>query len=194
MSAPAVQTGFAASLERQLESLSTRDRYLLSGLFGTFGLLFLFGIWWVLSGALSAMAGEVRDAKETLQRVYALQGEYQSAVEQSQAGEARLRSYTGRPVQAYLEQQIGEASLSEYWKGVTPTGTPEVSGGVREANYVLELQKVPSLDGLVRLLYQLETGDYPLKVGNATFKTSSSKSGTTYNLKLELVVYSLAEG
>jgi hypothetical protein len=171
-----------------------RDRRLLIGLFSFFGIAGVLLLWWTLYGFLEDQASRVRDAKAKLEEVQVLQQEYLAASAQATAQEQRLRAYQGRPVSAYIEQIASQEEILDYLRAVNSSGAPEVVGSIRQTVYTVDLQRVPELSSLIRFLHELETGGYPARVDTASFRTTTRRDEKTYNLKLDLVVYSLAEG
>ncbi len=195
MAAPELAAGgLVGRIERQLETLSARDRRLLVGLFAFLGVVGVLILWWTLYGFLEDQASRVRDAKGKLEEVQVLQQEYLTAAAQADAQEARLRAYQGRPVSAYIEQIASEQEILEFLRAVNSQGSPETVGSIKQTSYSVDLQRVPDLDSLIRFLHELETGGYPAMVDTATFRTTVRRDEKTYNLKLDLIVYSLAEG
>ena len=195
MSAPQMgRVSLTERVEQQLEQLSPRDRKLLVGLFAFFGVAAVILLWWTLYGFLEDKASRVRDAKAKLEEAQVLQQEYLAAAAQADSQEARLKAYQGRPVSAYIEQVAGEQGILDYLRAVNSQGAPEVVGSIKQTTYNVDLQRVPNLDTLVRFLHELETGGYPARVDSASFRTTTRRDETTYNLKLDLVVYSMAEG
>ncbi|MFT5457622.1 MAG: type II secretory pathway component PulM [Myxococcota bacterium] len=186
--------GVVDAVERQLENMSQRDRRLLVGLLAFMGLAVVGVLWFVLYNSLEDKASRVRDAKSKLEEVQVLQREYLAAAAQAEAQETRLRAYQGRPVSAYIEQIAGEQGILDYLRAVNSQGSPEVVGTIKQTIYTVDMQRVPELDSLVRFLHELETGGYPARVDTANFRTTVRRDELTYNLKLDLVVYSLAEG
>lgn len=187
-----VRSGPMALIERQFEALSPRDRKLLVGLLLFFVLLFVGGFWYLLDGALESKASRVRDAKEKLVAVQALEAEYQAASAQFTAQEDRLRQYSNQPVSAFIEELAKEHDLSEALNAVRNNKSEEV-GDLLQTRHTIELKKAPQ-ESLYRFLHGLETSGYPAKVEQATFKVVYVKKEKMMDLTLELVVLSLKEG
>ena len=94
-----------------------------------------------------------------------------------------------------------DAGRIKYWqtnlnnlKSVNARGTPEVSAGVRQTMYSVEIQRTDSLEALIRFLHELETSGFPARVETAKFNYRQVREASQYTLNLDLVVYSLAEG
>lgn len=183
--------GVTAAVERQLESLSPRDRRLLIGLvsFGTFvGLAFL---WYSLYGILDNKASRVRAARENLETAKVLQAEYQGAAASLAAQESRLRQYEGKRVSAHLEELASKRGVTDNLRAVNESGS-EVVGNIKQTKYSVELRNLEHQDA-IGFLYELETSGYPASVEVAQFKSKKTREGSVLDLALELVVFSLAE-
>ncbi len=194
MSAPKMSGGVLAAVERQLEALSPRDRRLLFGLVAFMGLVAVGFLWVTLYGSLENEASRVRDAKSKLEQAQILQQDYLTAAAQAEAQEQRLRGYRSRPVKAYVEEVATDKGVIEFIRVLNAQGQPEVVGSVMQTTYALDMQRVPDLEALMRFVHELETGGYPLHVETANVRTTRRRDETTYNLKLDMIVYSLAEG
>jgi hypothetical protein len=186
--------GLVAAVERQLESLSPRDRKLLGGLVAFFATAFLVGTWWTLSGILAARAADVRDANQKLAQIRALQGELAAANQTLDAQQARIQQSASQPVGAWVEKLATDAGVLGELRNVNETSA-EVVGGLKQTHYKIELKK-SQYDPMLTFLYGLESSGYPAQVELASIKTSSGgkDKGKVYDLTLDVVVYSLEEG
>ncbi len=182
-----------AVVERQLESLSPRDRRLLLGLL-TFGTLIALGtLWWTLYGVLDDKASRVRTARENLATAKLYQGEYQTAAASLAAQESRLAQYKTKRISAHLEEIAGKRGVGDSLRAVNESGA-EVVGNIKQTKYSVELKDLLHQDA-IGFLYELETSGYPASVNNAEFRGKKTRDGESkLDLSLELVVFSLAEG
>lgn len=186
-----VRTGVTALVERQLEALSSRDRKLLVGLVLSGVVLFVFGFWYLLHGALDSKASRVRDAKDKLVAIQRLEAEYQGAAEQFAAQEDRLSQFARQPVSAFIEDLAKQNDLSEALTAVRNNKAEEV-GDILQTRYTVELKKAPQ-ESLYRFLHALETSGFPARVEQANFKVVYVKKEKMMDLTLELIVLSLKE-
>lgn len=187
-----VRTGPLAVIERQLDALSPRDRKLLAVL-----VLFFVGVatmmfWWLLHSQLESKASRVRDAKETLAAVRALDSEYQTAAAQFATEKGRLEEYAHQPVTAWVEELAKKHTLETALSAVRQQTAQEV-GDITQTRYTVELKKAQQ-EPLYRFLYDLETSPFPARVEQATFKTATVRKERVMDLTLELVVLSVGEG
>jgi hypothetical protein len=185
--------GPMAIVERQLETLSRRDRMLIVGLFVVIASTVMVVGALTLKSFLDDRASRVRDAKYKLEQAMILQAEYLGASDRIELHEAKLREYQGRRMSAYVEELAEKHELSDMLRAVNVQGTPEIVGKVKQTNYTIDLQKA-DLEPMLGFLYELETGGFPVKVAKADFRTTFVRREIKYNLKLEVVVAALAEG
>jgi type II secretory pathway component PulM len=187
------RSGLTGFVERQLESLSPRDRRLLVGLIAVFTLVFIVAVWWTLSGILSRQAATVKAAKEKLGQMQQLQTEYQGAQETLKAQEGRLAQFKDEPVGAWVEKLAQEQNVIQQLRAVNET-TSETVGGLTQTHFKVQLSRA-EYDPMLDFLYALETSGYPASVEVASIHASSlgKDKGKVYDLTLEIVVYSLAE-
>lgn len=186
--------GVVAAVERQLESMSPRDRKLLAGLVAFVCTAFLVGTWWTLSGILAARAADVRDANQKLAQIRVLQGELAEANATLEAQQARIQQSASQPVGAWVEKLATDAGVLGELRNVNETSA-EVVGGLKQTHYKIELKK-SQYDPMLAFLYGLESSGYPAQVELASIKTASGgkDKGKVYDLTLDVVVYSLEEG
>lgn len=184
-------SGPMAFVERQLESLSPRDRKLLVGLVSGMSLIFVSVLWWSLYGVLESKAEEVRSAKLRLENIRIVQQEYEDAMAEIQRQETRLEEYKGKRVSAYIEEVASGRGVLEQLRSVNEAGVEQV-GNIRQSKYRIELKRI-EYEAAFGFIYELETSGFPTQVEVAQFRTVKSREGKVLDLMLELVVYSLAE-
>ncbi len=182
------RTGLVALVERQLETLSPRDRKLGGGLVAFLALLFVGGLWWTLSGILAA---HVRSSNEKLGQIQALQAEYAGAAETLASQETRIKQFADQPVGAWIERLAQENDVATQLRAVNETSA-EVVGSLRQTHYKVELKQA-QYDAMLEFLYALETGGYPARVEQASIRTTVAgrERAKVYDLTLELVAYSV---
>ena len=180
-----------AWIERQLESLSDRDRKLLLGMYAFFGLASVIGLWWILHGVLDDKAGRVRDLKTKMLAVHASIGDYDQAKAQVDAQESRLKAYQSQNFSAFVEGVASKHQISDMLRSVNASGTPEVVGRIQQTTYEIEIKK-SEYQPFFEFLHELETSGYPVTVRNATLKTSFQRRVKMLDVRLEVVVSSLA--
>jgi len=176
-------------IEAQLESLSSRDRKLLAGLILAVGLVFVSGTIWFVRGSLEDRASRVIQAKQDLQTAYALRAEYERASAVVTVQEERLRSSPPQQLGAFIEALTSKHSIREGLRGVKEQGSTE-DHGVKVTTYEVEFRKV-TLEPLLKVLLDMESSNYPLRIEDARFKVVYFKRERLMDLTLEVVVHGL---
>ncbi len=185
--------GISGWFERQLESLSPRDRRLLLGLLGFGGFLFVFGLWWALSGVLSELGERVRGANDKLGQILVLKTELDQANQRLAAQEDRLAKFRDQPVSAWVEHLAQDHDVQNELRSVDEVDR-ESEGSLEQIQYKVELKKA-QYDPMLDFLYGLESSGYPAQIEVATIKSSLGKDKSrVYDLTLEIVVYQVGEG
>lgn len=184
-------SGPVAFVERQLESLSPRDRKLLVGLVVVLCFIFVGMLWWSLYGVLEEKASRVRSAKTKLETIQVLQAEYLEADGEIERQESRLSEYKGKRVSAYIEEVASSRGVLEQLRSVNEAGTEQV-GTIKQSKYRIELKRI-DYQAAFGFIYELETSGFPTHVDMAQFRIVNSREGKTLDVTLELTVYSLAE-
>lgn len=188
------EVGLLTRLERQVEGLTSRDRKLLLGLIAMVGILVVVAFTWVSRGVLADKVAEVNSVRNSYAQVQEMQAQYIEAERSAKSQEATLKAYRNKPVSAYVEEVAGSLGILENLRSINAKGQPEIVGGIKQTTYIVEIQRAPSLEALVRFLHEVETSGFPANVESANFKFSKRRDTPQYSLKLDLMVYSLAEG
>lgn len=180
--------GLRAAIEGQLEAMSPRDRFLLSGLVVFFSFVMVFALVWVVRGAVEDKAARVRSAKDDLEIIQATADEYDLAQQKIKRAEERLGQFQNQPASAYLETVARTVGVIDSLT-VNQLGS-EVSDSMRQTNFRAELRKVP-LENAVGFLHQIETSGYPANVSVARFKASGAPGSKVIDLTIELVAFQM---
>jgi type II secretory pathway component PulM len=176
-------------LETQLESLSSRDRKLLAGLVFVICMLVVMGTSWWVRGSLNDRASRVIMAKQDLQTAYALRSEYDRVAGIVATAEERLASSPPQQLGAFVEALTSKHSIREGLRGVKEQGSTE-DLGVKVTTYEVEFRKV-ALEPLLKVLLEMESSNYPLRIEDARFKVVYFKRERLMDLTLEIVVHGL---
>jgi hypothetical protein len=184
---PTPPRGPLAFVERQLESMTRRDRALLTGLFMFFGLVLLLGVLWLLNGSLRSRAAEVQDRKDELALLQAQWEVVSEAKATLDAAEARLEEYKGKKFPPFVEQVAGDTKVGDKLT-VKELGHENV-GNIKQTTFRVEIRTAP-LEAGYDFLYELETRGFPLRVSEARLKKVSLKGETAMDVTLEVLVFS----
>ena len=185
-----VRTGPTAYIEQQLEMLSPRDRRLLVGLVLFFALVFVGGYWYLLNGWLESKADRVREARQSLLTVQALDQEYQQHKATFEAQESRLREYGRQPVAAWIEELATRHGIIEQLRSVNEAASEPVSDVVKRTTYKVEIKRAPQKE-LYEFLTEMETSPFPASVEQSVFNVSFYKKEKFMDLSLDVTVLSL---
>lgn len=187
------RTGSAmAWIERQLETLSPRDRKLLIGLVCAGVTIGLVVLWYSLYSVLDSKASRVRAAKTNLAQISQMSADYNVAATKLAAQENRLREYASKPVSAHIEELATAQGILDSLRTVNETNS-ETVGNFKQISYQVELKGV-GYEPAMAFLHALETSGYPASVETAEFQSTTVKREKMLNLNLELVVFRLAGG
>jgi type II secretory pathway component PulM len=185
--------GPGAFIERQLESLSPRDRKLLIGLVSFIAVVFVSVLWYSLYSVLNDKVSRVRETKSQLEAVRILDAERVDAMAKLESAEARLAQYKGKRVSAHIEEVAQKRDIpQEQLRAVNEVGSEQV-GKVKQTTYKVDLKGLDYSDAY-GFIYELETSGYPVHVQTADFRKTFVKKEKKLNVTLELVVFELAEG
>jgi len=188
-----IARGPGAFVERQLESLTPRDRKLLIGLVSFMALGFVCLLWYTLYSVLDDKVVRVRETKSQLEAVRALDAEREAAMSKLEAAEARLAQYKGKRLSAHIEEVAQKRDMpQEQLRAVNEVGSEQV-GKVKQTTYKVDLKGLDYGDAY-GFIYELETSGYPVHVQTAEFRKTFVKKVKKLNVTLELVVFELAEG
>jgi len=191
MATAPIARGPGAFVERQLESLSPRDRKLLVGLLSFMGIAFVSVLWYSLYTVLDDKASRVREAKSQLEIVKVLEAEHAAAAGKLEASESRLAQYKGKRVSAHIEELANQRDMNEQLKAVNEVSSEQV-GNIKQTTYKVDLKGLDYATAY-GFMYELETSGYPVHIEMADFKKTFVKKVKKLNVTLELVVFELAE-
>jgi len=188
-----IARGPGAFIERQLESLTPRDRKLLIGLVSFMAIAFVSVLWYTLYTVLDDKVVRVRETKSQLEAVRALDAERAVAATKLEAAEARLEQYKGKRVSAHIEEVAQKRDIpQDQLRNISEVGSEQV-GKIKQTTFKVDLKGLDYADAY-GFIYELETSGYPVHVQTADFRRTVVKKEKKLNVTLELVVFELAEG
>lgn len=181
-----------ARVDAILEGLSPRDRKLLIGLV-LFALVILVGGgFFIMSSSLDAKETQLAERRSDLNYVETLAEEYTSSQATLEEIEAELRKSGGQDLSAFLEKAATEVKIAENLDSVREKNVVEL-GSLEQKNYDVTVSRLTQ-DQVVDFLYEVEGGDFPLKISSANFKVVTVKGEKLVTLKLDIAAYRLLEG
>lgn len=185
--------GRVAAIERiesLVESLSPRDRRLLTGLTVFFTVALFAGGAYLVKGALDKQETQITYKTEQLVRAQEILLESGALRARVDGAEARLKGRQGLILQSFIEKEVLAAGITQdKLQNLNPRS--EVPGE-RYKQTVVEVQlKEITLDSLVRFLHSIEYGDVPIHVKSLRVHTGR-RQRSDLDVDLELLVVSLA--
>jgi len=183
---------FSARFEAFLAGMTPRDRKLFFGLSSLGVLAIVGGLLWAMSSAVEGLNEELNASRDTLAQVSALGVEYTDAQAKAEALEAKLRSYAGTDLAAFLEKAASASQIRSNLDSVRETSVSQ-QGILETKNYSVTVKKA-GLDQVVNFLYEAEGTGYPLRIQSANFKTVRVAGEKHITLKMDVAAYSLLEG
>jgi type II secretory pathway component PulM len=183
---------FSARFEAFLAGMTPRDRKLFFGLSMVGVLGVVGGALWAMSSAVDGMQEELEGARDTLAQVTGLGVEYVDAQDKAEELEAKLLSYAGTDLSAFLEQAASSAQIRSNLDSVRETSVSQ-QGILETKNYSVTIKKA-SLDQVINFLYEAEGTGYPLRIQSANFKTVRVAGEKHITLKMDVASYRLLEG
>jgi type II secretory pathway component PulM len=190
--APVVGGGLRGAVEAQLESMTPRDRKLLTGLIAFVCLVAVLITAFSLRSSLADRAARVRASKDNLELIQMMADEYTVAAATIEKAEARLAQYENQPTSSFIEKTARDTGVQEQLTAVNEQGS-EVTGTLRATSYRVELKKV-SLQAATEFIHALETSGYPLSVELARFKTVTVSGDRQLDVTLELKSFQVEKG
>lgn len=178
-------------LEPLLDSLSPRDRMLLLGMSGFFGLVLIAGAGWWMTSTLDDLRGEIDDRKDALAFVRSEVAEFEASQDQLEGIEEELKKHSGTDFSAFMEKAAESADMKDQLSSVRPSSTTTL-GSLEEKHYDVSVNRV-SLPQFLDFLYQVETNGYPLRITSANLKGVTVSGAKLLNVKLEVSAFRLLE-
>ncbi len=183
--------GFRGAIEGQLESLTPRDRMLLTILAVLFVVPVSLFVMYLANDIVANKASRVAVVKDNADLLTAMAEEFTAADARLTAGLARSKEQMGKPGNAVAEKTAQEVGLQDKLIGVTEIGAETVNG-VRQTRYRVDFKRI-SLKQSLDFVGAIETSDYPMTVDVARFKTvterAADKEVKVVDFTVELIAY-----
>lgn len=180
-----------ANVQQQLETMSPRDRNLLTGLVATLAVLLVLGVAYNLNGVLQDRASRVVNAKNNLRTAQELMQDHAVLSARIASAEARMGEFRANQMNTYVEGWANNAGVLDGLKQVRETGS-QMSGTFRERDYRVEVQRI-ELEGLLRFVYAVETSPYPIRIRSTRVRVVEQRGERLLDLAVDLVTYAKEE-
>ena len=174
------------------ESLSPRDRVLLTFLLCFFVVLGLGGAAMGVRSSLRRMEADIATRQEQLARAADVQAEYSQLKKKVEDAENRLKAETDFAVQSFLERQTGSAGISAEQLAAIEVRAETPGTWYTDTQVELKLKKV-GLQSLTTFLYGIEYGDRPISVKSLRVRPDR-RDRAQLDVEMELTVLTLKEG
>lgn len=189
MATPAALQPVRARFEEALSSMTPRDRRLLGGMIIFASILLVLGGFYAGYSHLQGERSRNEDKEQTLIMLKSMKADYESAASQLSGIEGKLK--TPADVSAFVEKAAQKTGMTSNLQSVREKGISE-DGKLEEKKYQIEISKI-TLQQLVDFLYELETGDAPIRVRSSKTRTVVVDGKKMLSASLEVSSFRLLE-
>ena len=174
-----------------LGEMSPRDRKLLTGLMAAAFLGVIGGSGWWMKTHIGTMQSRLDDRKETLRLIEVMGDDEKAASERAGQIEAELKRHAGTDLSTYMEQTADKVGVRDRLDSVKEKQAT-VDGNLEEKMYAVSLSKL-SVNEMARLLKEVESNGYPLKVRSLKLKTRNSGEEKLVDMNMEISAWRVVE-
>ena len=170
-----------------LAGMTPRDRTLLMGLVAGGGLLVLGGTGWWMAGSLSDLRTRIGERELSLQQVRLSRAEYENAAVEAARIEEQLRANAGTDLSSFLEKAATAAAVKDKLDSVREKSSA-TEGNIEEKLHSVSLRKLTT-EELSKLLFEIETAGYPLRVKTLSVKARKRSDEVTLNVDMDISAF-----
>ncbi len=178
-------------LEAILEGMSPRDRKLLLGLALAVVLVVYGGLGWLVTRHLEALDEDIEARAATLAFIEEEGAGYDDNRRQAEQIEQQLRDQAGKSLSSYLERAADSAEIKDKLDRVDEKSLVAV-GDLETQRVEVSLSKV-TLEQLANFLYEVEAGDFPLRIQSTNVRVKRSRDGRLLRVKFDVDAFRLLE-
>ncbi len=178
-------------LEAILQGMSPRDRKLLLGLVVAVVLAFYGIAGWLMSGYLSDLDEDLDTRQATLAFLASEGAGYDDTRAQAEQIEEQLREQAGKSLSSYLEKAAEKSDIKDQLDKVDEKSVVSV-GDLETQRVEVSISKV-TLEQLSNFLYEVEAGDFPLRIQSTNVRMKKSRDGRLLNVKFDVDAFRLLE-
>lgn len=175
------------NLAEQVDAMSSRERNILTAMIMVFAFTIVGGLTWYLADLRNDKASRVIAAKGNLTEVQALASQLEGLQKRIAVAEAQMGEFNPAQFRTYMEGWAATAGVGEMLKNIDETNS-EVVGQFRERAYKVQVKRA-QYEGVLKLMYEIETSPYPIAVRSAAFRSATFRKEKVMDLTLELVTY-----
>ncbi len=170
-----------------LAGMTPRDRTLLMGLVAGGGLLVLGGTGWWMADSLSDLRTRIGERELSLQQVQLSRAEYENAAVEAARIEEQLRANAGTDLSSFLEKAATAAAVKDKLDSVREKSSA-TEGNIEEKLHSVSLRKLTT-EELSKLLFEIETAGYPLRVKTLSVKARKRSDEVTLNVDMDISAF-----
>ncbi len=178
-------------INRQFESMSSRDRKLLAGMMIFFSSIFVLALLFTLNSWLDDRAATIAQQKDKYEMLLVLREQYAAAHDEVLVAQKTAEQYKGKTPSSFLEETASKVGIRDALT-VSKQGAQDEAGSVKSTGYKIVLKRI-SLEESVNFLYDVETSGYPVSVDSAVFKTSKVRGEKVLTVTLDAMHYEIGE-
>lgn len=183
-------TRFRGLSDRALDlvaGMTPRDRMLFMGLVAGGSLLALGGGGWWMAGSLSDLRNRISERELSLQQVQLSRAEYEVAAVEAARIEEQLRANAGTDLSSFLEKAATSAAVKDKLDSVREKSSA-TEGNIEEKLHSVSLRKLTT-EELSKLLFEVETAGYPLRVKTLSVKARKRSDEVTLNVDMDISAF-----
>ena len=178
-------------VEAILEGMSPRDRKLLLGLVLVIVSVLYGGAFWGMSGYLDDLDEDVLARESTLAFLATEGAGYDDTRAQAEKIEEQLREQAGKSLSSYLEKAAEKSDIKDQLDKVDEKSVVAI-GDLETQRVEVSVSKV-TLEQLANFLYEVEAGDFPLRIQSTNVRVKKSRDGRLLNVKFDIDAFRLLE-
>jgi type II secretory pathway component PulM len=178
-------------VEAILQGMAPRDRKLLLGLLLVVVVVLYGGSFWVMSGFLEDLDDDVNTRQSTLAFLVTEGAGYDDTRAQAEQIEEQLREQAGKSLSSYLEKAAEKSDIKDQLDRVDEKSIVAI-GDLETQRVEVSISKV-TLEQLANFLYEVESGDFPLRIQSTNVRVKKSRDGRLLNVKFDIDAFRLLE-
>jgi hypothetical protein len=171
--------------------MSPRDRKLLTGLLVVGVVALIGGSGWWVNGRLNDMQARLDDRSETLRLIDVMADDEKLNAEKAGQIEAELKRHSGTDLSTYMEQTAEKVGVRDRLDSVKEKQAI-VDGNLEEKLYAVALSKL-TVTEMSKLVKELESNGYPLKVRSLKLKTRNSGDEKLIDMNLDISAWRVVD-
>jgi|GEM_PF-2621958 hypothetical protein len=171
--------------------MSPRDRKLLTGLLVVGVVALIGGSGWWVNGRLHDMQARLDDRSETLRLIGVMADDEKLNAEKAGQIEAELKRHSGTDLSTYMEQTAEKVGVRDRLDSVKEKQAI-VDGNLEEKLYAVALSKL-TVTEMSKLVKELESNGYPLKVRSLKLKTRNSGDEKLIDMNLDISAWRVVD-